>query len=316
MKSEEKTVESKSDGNIDSHGQVKNLEGNLKLILASIEVEKQKRVEKQNKDEEQNEEIAPLDSREVESKLMNNECRLGQAPDQGTLSYGPPPGFITSESENRRTSSPVHKDAEANNNEECTREVSLKEKKNNIMEFKDVESQAGNPVVNLAQNQSGSFQRKGRGRGRRDVSGSLDYSKREFTGDARGPRWNSRGVKGFQHGLDKDKPGYVDHSPETSRKEYNRHQSSWRDVKGYSWKDDSPSKGKLEDMDRGHTATSARDTSCTNTKEDEVRSASPADAGFGTPSAAFVSSAPIGCFICGAKDHRSAYCKNNAAMFD
>lgn len=173
-----------------------------------------------------------------------------------------------------------------------TEEIPLaEERKSNIMVFKDENTQTGNPVVTWTQNggkRNYNNERfinpkyKGRGRGRRDVTGSLEYLKDngEHIGsscDTRGQRWNFSDGRGLQA---RDSTVYNersrDNSPEMARMGYDRHP-------GYS----------------------------DETSRQEPRS----ESGF-TSRGKFGSSVPIGCFICGGKDHRSAYCKNNAAMFD
>lgn len=331
----EKMQETKPGRVIDPQTRVRNLENNLKEILSTIESEKKEQAEMQNEAEKQKESytevenVEPLDLKELQHKLMTNyQNSLEQrAIPQSTCR--PPPGFSHQGEENRTP--PSSEEIQAINTElrvanhfpdlSTTREVSLAgERKNNIMAFKDENTQAGNPVVNLTQNggkrnyNERSFPKyKGRGRGRRDITGTLECSKDNseslvFSGDARGSQWNSRDMKGFQHMMVRDNTGYVEwnNSPETSRKGYSRPQSGWKDVKGFY------------DRRLGYAEESIALTMDSHTTEPrgEFGSSLSADAGLGTSRAEFGSSVHVGCFICGGKDHRSAYCKNNAAMFD
>lgn len=331
----EKMQETKPGRVIDPQTRVRNLENNLKEILSTIESEKKEQAEMQNEAEKQKESytevenVEPLDLKELQHKLMTNyQNSLEQrAIPQSTCR--PPPGFSHQGEENRTP--PSSEEIQAINTElrvanhfpdlSTTREVSLAgERKNNIMAFKDENTQAGNPVVNLTQNggkrnyNERSFPKyKGRGRGRRDITGTLESSKDNsesllFSGDARGSQWNSRDMKGFQHMMVRDNTGYVEwnNSPETSRKGYSRPQSGWKDVKGFY------------DRRLGYAEESIALTMDSHTTEPrgEFGSSLSADAGLGASRAEFGSSVHVGCFICGGKDHRSAYCKNNAAMFD
>ena len=314
----------------DVETQVKNLENNLKQILSKIDFEKKKQTEVENEIEKQNETdklkesnteiVQALDLKELQDKLMNyqNSSEPRAFPES---SCRPPPGFSYPGEEK-----PSLSEEQTNNNElsiadhfpylTSTREVLLAgERKNNIMEFKDENTQAGNPLVNWTQNdgkrnynERSLPKYKGRGRGRRDVTGTLESSKDSsetlgFPGDARGS-WNSREMYGFQRMTVRDNSsGYVEwsknDSPETLKKSYSKPQSGWKDVRRFS----EETSGLTKTFD-------------TTEPRAEFGSSSSANAGFGTVRAEFGSSVPLGCFICGGKDHRSAYCKNNAAMFD
>lgn len=300
---------------IDPQTRVKNLENDLKEILSKIESEKKKR-EKEKESNSEVESDEPLDLKEFQSKLMTYENSMEQTvmPPVSTT-CPPPPGF----------SYPGEENLTALPDLTPMREVSLGVRKNNIMEFRDENTQAGNPVVNWSQNggkrnfiDHASPKYKGRGRGRRDATGTLENAKdnselQGYSGDARGSRWNSRDMKGVQPMPVSDYTGYLqwseNDSSETSRKSYGRPQGGLRDMKGYP-----------EDTN-GLTATSSKDILDAGTADPQefqtqFATSSSADSGFGTVRGEFGSSMPIGCFICGGKNHRSAYCKNNAAMFD
>ena len=303
---------------------MKNLEKDLKEILLKIESEKKER-EKEKEPTSEVESDEPLDLKEFQNNPMANENSSEQTimPPISTT-CPPPPGFSYPEEENLKTLSDLTP----------MREVSLGVRKNNIMEFKDENTQAGNPVVNCSQNggkrnfiDRASPKYKGRGRGRRDATGTLENAKdssefQGFSGDTRWSRWNSRDMKGLQHMPIRDYTGYLqwskNDSSETSRKSYGRTQGGLRDMKGYY---NRPS--EYAEESNGLTATSSKDNLDADTVyvdpqefQSHFARSSSADAGFGSVRGEFGSSMPIGCFICGGKDHRSAYCKNNAAMFD
>ena len=309
---------------VDCQTRVKNLENNLKEILSNIESKKQtekqneteikKPTEIQNDTETQNEDEKPKESKaDIEldlkqlqdkvDKLMNYQNSVEPRSFSQSI-VRPPPGFSYPGEETRRL---LPSKEEENENIEIhianhlpqttTREVFLAgEKKSNIMAFKDENTQAGNPVVNWTQtsdkrnyNERSLPKHKGRGRGRRDNTGTLENSKdnSEFvglSGDARGSRWNSRDANRFQHNpVRENTSGYVGWSRNDSSG-YSRPQHGWKDMKN------------IYDRPSGYS-----------------RDNSSADVGV---RAEFASPVTVGCFICGDKDHRSAYCKNNAAMFD
>ena len=334
----ENLQETKPGHDVDCQTRVKNLENNLKEVLSNIEFKKQ--TEKQNETEikehteilndskTQNEDEKPKESKaEIEldlkqlqdkaDKLMN--CQNSLEPRCFSQSIvRPPPGFSYPGEETRRllSSKEETKNIEisiANHlSQTTTREVFLAgEKKSNIMEFKDENTQAGNPVVNWTQNSDKrnynerSFPKhKGRGRGRRDNTGTLENSKdsSEFiglSGDTHGPRWNSRDANRFLHiPVRENTSGYVGWSRNDSSG-YSRPQHGCKDVKSNY---DRPSGYSKDNFNTDATEPRA-----------EFESSSSADVGV---RAEFGSPVIVGCFICGGKDHRSAYCKNNAAMFD
>ena len=294
---------------VDPQTRVKNLENDLKEILSKIESERKKQEKEKEYSKSEVESDAPLDMKELQSKLMTYQNSLEKI-------CPPPPGFSYPEEENLTAPTDLVP----------MREVSLGARKNNIIEFKDENTQAGNPVVNLSQNDGkrnfldrASPKYKGRGRGRRDATGTLENAKdygefQGFSGDARGSRWNSRDMKGFQHMPVRDYTGYLqwskNDSSETSRKNYDRPPGDFRDTKGYYDRQGYP------DETNGPTTKGNLDAETADPREFVTESTTSSSADFGAVRGEFGSSMPIGCFICGGKDHRSAYCKNNAAMFD
>ena len=333
----EKLQETKPGRDVDCQTRVKDLENNLKEMLSNIESKKQteqqngtetkKRAEIQNetqsKDEKPKESKADieLDLKQLQDKV-DKLMKYQNSVEPRTFSQSivrPPPGFSYPSEETRGL---LSSEGEETKNIEIsivnhlppttTREVFLAgEKKSNIMEFKDENTQAGNPVVSWTQNSDKrnynerSFPKhKGRGRGRRDNTGTLENSKdnSEFvglSGDARGSRWNSRDASRSQHiPVRENASGYVGWSRNDSSG-YSRQQHDWKDVKNNY---DRPSGYSRDNFNADATEPRA-----------EFESSSSAGVGareeFGSP-------VIIGCFICGGKDHRSAYCKNNAAMFD
>ena len=325
----EKTQETKLDRYVDPQTRIRNLESDLKEILSNIEKQKEKEIknetEEQEETEKQNdiENIQALDLKELQNKLTNYQNSLEES--SFTSPCRPPPGFSYPREENPSALLPEDpQPANGRGLSSVVREVSLGERKNNIMEFKDENTQVGNPIVNRTQNDGKknfndrSFVKyKGRGRGRRDITGTLESSKdnspsEPFSGVA---RWNSRDIKGFQYGTAGGIEGYPSQW-NRNEKVYSRPQSDLRDRKGYY------------DVSSGYTEESSRLTKASSKDSLEDDTGEPqkpstefgslwlGNAGFGTFRAGFGSSVPLGCFICGGKDHRSAYCKNNAAMFD
>lgn len=353
----EKSLEAKPPArDIDPRTQVKDIANSLKQVLVKLESEKQKQAEEENEDENRAESSTePLDTKELQNQLTNIQNSSDLTPISSfTSPCRPPPGFSHPGNENRRTHAPEPiGDVQVNGNELSSsndvpesmtqREVTVDEKKSNIMEFKDENTQAGNPVVNWIQN-DGTFKRnynertlplkyKGRGRGRRDHTGTLGDTKRDYNGsqafswDTRGSRWNSRDTKGYQYDSMRDKSGYAEFSqcnksdsPEMTRKVNSGPQNGWRGgMRGFSRKDDRPLGNVVENT--GNTEMSTKrdfDSDITEGQESRVELGfySSADASLGMSRVPFGSSMPVRCFICGSKDHRSAYCKNNSAMFD
>ncbi|XP_046850544.1 uncharacterized protein LOC124444020 isoform X3 [Xenia sp. Carnegie-2017] len=128
----------------------------------------------------------------------------------------------------------------------------------NVMEFRDENTKTARSHRNL--NERSPIKYKGRGRGRRDASGTLEDS-----GDPRG------GTSRTLEPTRREGLHFV-------RSDYNT-----------DTKDDT-------DAEKGADAFLSQ----------TVEGARPE----------FGSNIPVGCFICGEKDHRTAYCKNNSAMFD
>ncbi|XP_028398366.1 uncharacterized protein LOC114521979 [Dendronephthya gigantea] len=257
-----------------------------------------------------------MDFKELQKKLLDYQNSLDQ--DAGVLCPENEDRIVDS-SRDIQTSTNEILQVNHLSNEISTREVSLAgERRSNIVEFKDENTQAGNPVVNWTQQSEGkryggnerSFQKYkgGRGRGRRNNTGLLENTKddREYHGyssDKRGSRWNSRDMKGYQYGVMGNNIEYTGYpqwndnsSPEIFRNAGGRLQSTGRDVRGFAY--DKP-------------------WIFSRSQEIQPASSSSYNANFGTTRVPFGSmSAPVGCFICGSEDHRSAYCTNNSAMFD
>ena len=280
------------------------------------ETETQNEDEKLKESNDKVEDVEGLDLKELQDTLIDYQNSLERSFPR-VSSFRPPPGFSYPDEETRQP--PLTEEKQTNNEEIsmvnhlpqsiATREVSLGgERKNNIMEFKDENTQAGNPVVNWTQNSDKrnynerSFPKyKGRGRGRRDNTGTLENLKDNsdslgLSGDARGSRWNSRDVNRSQQMMGRENTsGY---------KEWSRNDSGYNRPSRYP-----------EETSR-HNRTCSNDNYNADTRQPRAEfQSSPSADGVGVR-AEFGSSVPVRCFICGGKDHRSAYCKNNAAMFD
>ncbi|XP_028391511.1 uncharacterized protein LOC114516282 [Dendronephthya gigantea] len=209
---------------VDPRTRLQNVESNLREILLSIESEKQKDDEEARDSEEKQEveaaidesnteNVESMDFKELQKKLLDYQNSLDQ--DAGG-SCPENEDRIVDSSRDIQTSANEILQVNHLSNEISTREVSLVgERRSNIAEFKDENTQAGNPVVNWTQQSEGkryggnerSFQKYkgGRGRGRRNNTGLLENTNDDreyhgYSGDKRGSRWNSRDMKGYQYG--------------------------------------------------------------------------------------------------------------------
>lgn len=278
---------------LNSDDKVKNVESNLQQMLENLEV-----VQKKSKDCEEEKATAKLTGlkkmksiEETKNELLDIQVSLSKIA-LPTLTSSvpchPPPGFSNPWVPNPRTPSPTLKDSripfamEQSHTEGLPvqrehgpkREVFLGVKQPDGSTNK-LEVSFGNEAVawptpeqTLKRNASdyGFAKKKGRGRARKDTSGSSETSRGRYP--------NGQTKTRFGRNMEEHKDSYG---------------QNFTGFPSSAFRSPSPSK----DVDLG----SSRSPSVTSRP-------------------AFGATMPVGCFICGSKNHRSAYCKNNAAMFD